>query len=73
VIYVPFVANSLWALGVGRWAWGVGCRVSSSSSILSSISRFEDEDEDEDERLALPIASRPHQSPSVFGKALRAR
>jgi hypothetical protein len=25
----------------------------------------EDEDDDEDERLALPIASRPHRSPSV--------
>ena len=50
---------------------GVGCRVSSSSSF--SISRFEDDDEDEDERLALPMASRPHQSPSVYEKALRAR
>jgi hypothetical protein len=57
--------------GCGR---PVPCGVSSSSS---SISRFEDDDEDddddEDERLALPIASRPHQSPSVYGKALRAR
>jgi hypothetical protein len=25
----------------------------------------EDEDDDDDERLALPIASRPHRSPSV--------
>jgi len=54
-----------------RCGEGLGCRVSSSSS----ISRFDDDDEDddEDERLALPIASRPHQSPSVYGKALRAR
>jgi hypothetical protein len=34
---------------------------------------IEDEDDDEDERLALPIASHPHQSPSVYEKALRAR
>jgi len=26
---------------------------------------IEDEDDDEDERLAMPIASRPHGSPSV--------
>jgi hypothetical protein len=55
------VHDALIGLSVGCWVSGVGCQVSSSSS----ISRFEDEDEDEDERLALPIASRPHQSPSV--------